>query len=247
MKNKGAVSIEAAVAFPLFLFTMLALIYMTEIYTVKGVVYEGVIETAEYMAEYAYLTDCFEEAEVMDYPMAMLRFQEYADSKALLEKFIVGGSNGVSFLGSQFPDDEGYIDIYATYYIRVNAPIVGHFKKRVTEHIRQRAYLGDVYRTGSDEDENDGRYVYVAENGEVYHESRSCTYLMPSITSSDVETAKANGYRACTYCGGEGSIVFVTEDGECYHSSRSCSRLRRTVSRVKLSDTELPPCSKCSE
>ena len=81
MNNKGAVSIEAAVAFPLFLFTMLALIFMTEIYTVKGVVYEGVIETAEYMAEYAYLTDCFEEAEIMDYPMAMLRFQEYADSK----------------------------------------------------------------------------------------------------------------------------------------------------------------------
>ena len=53
MNNKGAVSIEAAVAFPLFLFTMLALIFMTEIYTVKGVVYEGVIETAEYMAEYS--------------------------------------------------------------------------------------------------------------------------------------------------------------------------------------------------
>ncbi|SEP57306.1 TadE-like protein [Lachnospiraceae bacterium NE2001] len=248
MNNKGSVSIEAAVAFPLFLFTILAFIYMGEMYRVKETVYEGLIETAEYMAEYAYLTDTFEGVSVMDYPMAMLRFEQYVDNKALLEKYVVGGSLGISLIGSSFPDDEGYIDIYATYYVRLDVPIIGIFKKRIDEHIKQRAYLGSSSLLNSVESESDDKYVFVAENATVYHSSRSCTYLMPDIVSSDKASASNSGYRACEYCGGgNDSLVYITTEGECYHSSRTCSRLKRTVSRKKLSEVSLPPCSKCGD
>jgi len=248
MNNRGSASIEAAIAFPLFLFTVFAFIYMSELYRVKAVVYEGLIETTEYMAEYAYLTDSFEGVSVMDYPMAKLKFAEYVDDKALLEKYVIGGSMGVSLLGSSFPDDQGYIDIYATYYVRINAPLIGLYKKGFKEHIRQRAYLGKGAYEESDEAEETDRYVYVAENGTVYHSSRSCTYLMPDIVSSDRGSAENNHYRACEYCGGgNSSLVYITTEGECYHSSRNCSRLKRTVSRKKLSEVSLPPCSKCCE
>ena len=59
--------------------------------------------------------------------------------------------------------------------------------------------------------------------------------------------AEASGYDKCKYCSPPtNSVVFTTEEGECYHTSISCSRLKRTVSRKKLSEVDLPPCSKCS-
>ena len=89
-------------------------------------------------------------------------------------------------------------------------------------------------------------YVYVTDGGEVYHTSRGCTYLLPRITGTSYENADRAGYRPCEYCGGgTGGKVYITEEGECFHSSRSCSRLRRSVKRVKLSETSLPACSKC--
>ncbi len=248
MNNRGSASIEAAIAFPLFLFTVFAFIYMSEMYRVKAVVYEGLVETAEYMSEYAYLTDSFEGVSVMDYPMAKLRFEEYVDDKALLEQYVVGGSMGVSLIGSSFPDDQGYIDIYATYYVRINAPMIGVFKKQIKEHIKQRAYLGKGLYEASEEAKEAEGYVFVAENGTVYHSSRSCTYLLPDIISSDRTSAIGSGYRACEYCGGgDSALVYITTEGECYHSSRNCSRLKRTVSRKSLSEVSLPPCSKCCD
>lgn len=246
--NKGSASIEASIALPLYLFTMLFFVYLGTTYTVKSTVYEGCIETAEYMAEYAYLADCFDTAEKLSPVMAKARFLEYADSKALLEEYVVGGALGVSFIGSQFPDDKGFIDLKVTYFIRIKIPLIKNFNTKCTEHIRQRAYLGRRLSSESDSGKSNGadKYVYVAENGVVYHNSRSCTYLLPKITSCSKKSAQNKGYKKCKYCNPTGSgEVFITEYGDCYHSSRSCSRLKRNVERKKLSEVSLPPCSKC--
>lgn len=246
--NRGTVSVEASIALPLFLFATLFMIYVANIYTVKAAIYEAAIETTEYMAEYAYLTDTFEEADVMDYPMAMLRFRQYADSQDLIKRHVLGGMNGISFIGSKFPDDDGYIDMRITYVIRVNVPVFGNHWHICTEHIKQKAYLGRTkVESGDEEEEEKSRYVYVAENGVVYHDTRSCTYLMPNVKTVKKKKALKKGYRACKYCGaGMSDKVYITSDGDCYHSSKACSRLKRTVKRVKLSETNLPPCSKCS-
>jgi uncharacterized cysteine cluster protein YcgN (CxxCxxCC family) len=65
---------------------------------------------------------------------------------------------------------------------------------------------------------------------------------MKSLTA-----AKSSGYKACDFCGDDcGDKVYVTDYGESYHSSRSCSGLKRTVSRVKLSEVQdVGGCSRC--
>ena len=245
--NKGSASIEAAIAFPFLLFVMLAFIYMAEMSTVRAVVYEGAIETSEYMAEYAYLADCFDTAEIMDYTMATVRFWGYVDDEALLEKYIVGGRYGVTFIGSSFPDEEGYIDLWVTYYFHADIPFLNNLSKVCTEHIRQKAYLGRSPDEAGEHEQDEDRYVYVAENGTVYHDTRNCTYLLPDMHGESMEKAVSEGYTACEYCGETaGDNVIVTTDGERYHSTMSCSRLRRTVERKKLSEVDLPPCSKCA-
>ena len=244
MNNRGSASVEAALVTPLYIFLILFFIYVCQVYAVEGVIYEGAIETAEYMAEYAYLADNIDTAEIASYPMVCMKFSEYVDDSDLLEKYVVGGMAGVSFLGSSLPDDEGYIDLKINYIVKVDVPFLGSFKSHHSEHIKQRAYLGI---TGENAEVEQGEvYVYVTDGGEVYHTSRGCTHLLPRITGTSYEDANRAGYRPCEYCGGGTSgTVYITEEGECFHSSRSCSRLRRSVKRVKLSETSLPACSKC--
>lgn len=249
--NNGSVSIEASLVLPLFVFVMLFFIYIGNIYTVKAAVYEGCIETTEYMAEYAYLTDSFETAEIMDTAMAQVRFLEYVDSKALLDKYIIGGTMGVSFIGSSFPDDDGYINLKATYFVRINIPFFRNFRTKCTENIKQRAYLGrSDEETDEEKSSEDETYVYVTENGTVYHNSRNCTYLKPDIHISTVSSASTSGYSKCKYCGGSdegsGGTVYITTYGDAYHFRKNCSRLKRTVERKKKSQVHLPPCSKCA-
>ena len=251
IKNRGSVSIEASIAFPLFLFVMLFFIYIGSIYTARAVIYEGCIETSEYMAEYAYLKDSVDlDSVVLDAATAKVRFAKYADSNALLDKFIIGGKAGVSFLGSSFPDDDGFIDLKVTYYIGLDIPLFRKYRMKCTENIKQKAYIGRTAPAEETDEKADSAYVYVAENGVVYHTNRSCTYIQPDIISADLSGSIKKSYKKCRYCGGTLSSdytgeVYITSDGECYHSSKSCSRLKRTVSRRKLSEVNLPACSKC--
>ena len=249
--NKGSVSVEAAISFPIFLFTMLFFVYVCQIYRAKATIYEGCIETADYMAQYSYLSEQIAGeknliTEAAAAGMLLIRFREYVDDKALLEKYVVGGESGVCFVGSSLPDDHGYIDLQITYLVHVNIPLLGSHSHLCREHIRQRAYLG--YREPEEDinEDEDNRYVFVAKNGVVYHTSRSCTYLMPDIHSSSKTSAESSGYTPCEYCGASAEgTVYITTDGDRYHSVRNCSRLKRTVFRKKKSEVELPPCSKC--
>ena len=251
--NRGAVSIEASLILPLFLFTMLFFINAAEIYRTKAVIYEGSIEAAEYVAEYAYLGDRFLEgdgkevlSELSGHALLVIKFGEYVDDMTLLEKYVIGGKNGVSFLGSSLPDDSGYIDMKISYFLHLNIPLIGNFRHLCQEHIRQRAYLGFRGSDNEEEKAENDTFVYVAKNGVVYHTRRSCTYLLPDIHSTSRSGAVASGYSPCEYCGAaSGSSVYITPEGDRYHSSRSCSRLARTVERKKLSEINLPACSKC--
>ncbi len=103
----------------------------------------------------------------------------------------------------------------------------------------------------------DDEYIYIAENGTVYHTDIACTYLrlgIQSVGSNDVDTLRNQSggkYKACESCMGEQSaadysFVYITPYGARYHRTKDCSGLRRTVRRVLRSAVPgLPPCSKC--
>ena len=57
MRNRGSVTIEASLVFPIFLFFVMSLYHMCYSRIADNIVYEAAIETAEYMAEYAYLDE----------------------------------------------------------------------------------------------------------------------------------------------------------------------------------------------
>ena len=110
---------------------------------------------------------------------------------------------------------------------------------------RARAHSWTGYKLGSATDSNGGSMedpiVYVAENGTVYHLSRSCTHLDLSIrpiNSDRVGDARNSGggkYKRCEICGGGSGTVYITDDGDRYHSSLTCSGLKRTIYEIPLS------------
>ncbi len=117
-------------------------------------------------------------------------------------------------------------------------------------------YEGRSMVPDSDTDESQ-EYVYLAENGTVYHRSRSCVYLNPRISRILFQdlAAKRNHsggkYYSCKSCGRKNKApvyVFITAYGDSWHNSRTCPGLKRTVRRVLLSEIgNLPACSKCGK
>ncbi len=123
--------------------------------------------------------------------------------------------------------------------------------------IRARAHPWTGYKLGSGTGEEKGSMedpiVYVAENGNVYHLSRSCTHLDFKIRPADsknIDNERNNGggkYKRCEKCGGGSGTVFITDEGDRYHASLSCSGLKRTVYEIPLSQVgDKRLCSRCA-
>lgn len=120
---------------------------------------------------------------------------------------------------------------------------------------RARALTGRDKGADGDSLFDDARYVYVAENGRVYHTSSKCSHICLSIhavSQGDVgHMRNENGgrYKACEKCVGNGSraeTLYVTDDGDRFHNSLTCSGLKRTVKMVDINEVQgLGECSGC--
>jgi len=119
---------------------------------------------------------------------------------------------------------------------------------------RCRKWTGyDVLTTHTEEKEEE--YVYITDNGSVYHKNRECSHLKVSINviNKDELLFSRNDYgekyHACEKCvhGNSTGLLFVTGQGNKYHNSANCSGLKRSIRMVKLSDVNgMPGCSSCT-
>lgn len=130
-------------------------------------------------------------------------------------------------------------DVFGTLELPLESKAIMHNSK---------GYVNGLYGFESEE------YVYMTENGTVYHKSRECSHIklnIKKITSSELKHSKNSSgakYKKCSYCKPKKNDpnIYVTSDGDRYHNTLSCSGLKRTVKRVRLSSIgSIPPCSKC--
>lgn len=125
--------------------------------------------------------------------------------------------------------------------------------RAVTQQVTVRGwsgYTGESFNEGVQEE-----LVYVTPEGDVFHRSRDCTYLLLSVRTAssekldEIRNLSGGRYRPCEYCVGNGrprGTIYITDYGTSYHNTRSCQGLKRTVMRVPLSRTGgLPGCSRC--
>ncbi len=238
--NKGSATIEATLGLPIFIFAVLLLFHGIRLRMAEAIVYEAAAETVEYMAELSYIAEC-------SYIIPETRIKLYIDDEKLIDTYIEGGTSGISFAGSTYLDEEGYVCLKVSYELKVKLPVLGDFGGKRTYEIRQKAYKGDEKNTAEETVSQDDIYVFVTDNKEAYHMSRDCSHLNLSITPYTKAKAKKQGYTACEFCGDEaGDSVLVTKHGDRYHGRVDCLGIKRTVYRVKKSQVEdLGGCGRC--
>lgn len=254
--EKGSASVEASIVLPLFVMLMYTVISIAGCLMAKAAVYEGLHETAAYLAEYSYLYEEAGGAGLSDGGLlqdgitalaADEKLDEFTDNQDLVEQYVSGGMSGLNIVRAELADDD-YIYIELEYELSVKVPLFGDMGMSCEEKIRQRAYLG--YDRSSDSD-SDGEYVFVTDTGGVYHTSRDCYHISLTIIAAD-ETMMADdeysGLTECRLCAGYKGTgrLYVTAEGDRYHYYLGCSGLKRTVYRVKKDEhPELGACSEC--
>ena len=143
------------------------------------------------------------------------------------------------------------IDFIYPYQANPFVAMVGFEEFTMFSRMRTRAWTGFDNESASEVESEE--IVYVTQYGEVYHRSKSCSYLKVSIRGvslaliEELRNAEGACYYACEKCGSNCmNTVFVTAYGNRYHSTLQCSGLKRTIQEIPLSQVgEKEACKKC--
>lgn len=254
LMKKGSITVEAAFVLPVFLFGILGLLYIIQILSLQTSIQSALKDTANTASLYGY----FNEEGKSSLGLQAAFELHMADKR--VNKFCVQGGI-ISLLGSCYEGDD--INIIADYRIRLPLPLLNLSSFRVTQSFKTRKFVGyDRREKGANsslegDKEKRDRYVYVAENGTVYHETKECSHLKLSIKETtriqimELRNEAGGRYKACNLCAKTEAVnnktLFVTTDGNKYHLSAACTGLKRTIRKVLLSSvSSFKGCSRCS-
>lgn len=244
---KGIISIEAALALPVFLFAILSLITVIEVHSVRVKMHYAILNAGKEAAV------CMVKVPVLNAGKLKNDIVNDIGSKRLANSFIKGGASGIHCYESYYSPLTGEINLRVKYSIKLPFPEFTNLKKTIVEKEKIRAWTG-YYKVVTDPEEDE--IVYITKHGTVYHTNHNCTYLKPAIhyvPYNKIKFIRNNSgmrYKKCEKCARGKSVsgVYVTENGEKYHNSLKCSGLKRTVYAVKKSEVEgKGECSKCSQ
>lgn len=276
--SKASMTVEAAVVLPIFLFFVLSMGNAIEMIRLHSKLELAMWNVGNEVAVYGYAMqdgasgsdggtterDGTSEqgktgSDSYDIPAGLLslaytrsRVEELLGTEYLDASPLSKGADGLNFWETNLQEN-GQFDLVVTYEVSPDAGLLDVWRFRMAN--RYYGHLWNGYDLSSVAQEGQQGWVYVAENGEVYHEDRNCTHLQLSIREVSLAQAltarneDGERYEACSVCGGEadGECVYITQSGDCYHSSRQCSGLKRTIYTIPRGEIDdYRPCSRCS-
>lgn len=240
--DRGAFTVEAALAVPIFFFAVLAFLYLLQWQQAYEQIEYGLVETARESSQYAYMVqDDTGQAGSGIYLHTL--FGQYCSIR------------DVSLGASSYLDKEDEINIIADYKFVFPVPILHMKPISMRQQIVSRGFTGRSM-LGEDKEEQGEEVVYVTENGRVYHTNRMCTHLQLKIQSvymasvKNMRNTSGGKYKACERCVGENidgrTSVYVADYGDRYHIRRDCSGLKRTIYEKTMKEVQgMPKCKKC--
>lgn len=267
-KVRASMTVEASILLPLFLFFFLNLGSAIELVRLHGnmelglcsvgrqlSIYGGMLVDAETKGEetnapwWAELGDM-----ALSYTYIRETLIEYVGEEYLNSAPILNGAEGLNLLESELVGADDCIDIVVTYQVKPFGGLLSFKPFRMAN--RYYAHLWNGYAIPVDEQTKpETDFVYVTENGEVYHEDERCWHLLLHVEETSCEEAyqkrNTNGerYLPCKVCARNGLTerVFLTQDGTAIHCDRNCSGLKRTVYHISRKDAgKYRPCSNCT-
>lgn len=254
-RRAGAgMTVEAAVVMPLFLCFLLNLGCAIELIRLHGNLQLALWDTCGKMAVYGYAAGDGGLAAVFSWGYLKNSLMDDLGKDYLNHAPVKNGADGISLWnGSAFCSDDE-MDVTVTYKAVPFGSLSAFSAFFMTNRCFIRLWTGYEIAQDPEKALNEVDVVYVAENGEVYHENRNCTHLKLSvreIAASEVGNARnrdGGKYDACEKCtpGLSEQNFFITEEGNCYHASAECPGLKRTVFSVpRSSAAQYRACSRC--
>lgn len=262
--SRGSMTVEAAVVIPLLILFVLHLGSCMEMLRLHGRLEYALWQTGQELAVYgaaeaegsapdyasgdsgAIVPDLAISYLYVNSRLGQILGKDYLDSSPLTY-----GHQGLNYLSSQYLEEDECIHIVLTYQVSPQITCFPFPYFRMASRYYGRAWTGYAVGDGAEQI----TYVYVTEDGEVWHSRGDCSYLKLSIRETQAETVwmlrNANGerYHTCSRCKDQplGNTVYMTWEGNCYHMIRSCPALMRRIHAVVWRDN-MPyrPCSRCA-
>ena len=243
---QAVLTVEAAVIMPLLTYFFVTILFFFRVMQAETAVQKALDDTGRQLAVY------FAEQDNKTAGIAAAKglfVKEMSGYKGVCE-YITGGRTGVSLFQSRFEGEE--IHLQANYKIRLPLRVFWVCDFNMEQRADCRKWSGWKSTTGQ---ETGDVWVYITQNGTVYHTTKTCTHLKLSIRSVSYKTVHTlrneNGgkYYGCELCVSENlnaGQVYITNQGDCYHSDLNCSGIRRTILMVRLSEVgNRRKCSRC--
>ncbi len=262
---QAGMTLEAAIVLPLFLYFFMNLLWVIEIYRLHSTLQTALRETGFQLAVYGYAYDAImdeEEDKGLEAIVENIAFSELyirnkveklAGEKYLQNSPLTYGKAGLCYLETSVMQQDDIIDLTVGYLVSPFIEVVGFLRSGLYTRYYGRAWTGYDVQTGKETAEK--IWVYVAENGIVYHAERECTYISLSIKEvasfnvPQMHNEYGEHYRACELCvtGNGGTVCYVTDCGDCYHQSKNCSGLSRYLYQISYEEAEhkYKKCSRC--
>lgn len=256
---RGSLTVEAAVAVPLFLFVMIAVLQYGAVMGTAARFGAALSEAGKSIATASYAVKYGGDLSEVPEIAAVALTEAYAQGKVMNQTGDTSAVRNANMLLSSFLKNDNTIDLVLTYQLRSPVNIAVLPQNFFIQRARVRAWTGRAGSGGNDTSEGEEvqtEYVYVTETGTVYHDDPDCTYLNPSVRAVNADrlsTLRNRGgaiYHRCELCGeaNPAGTVYITRDGTRYHSSVSCSGLKRTVRQVSKEELgDMHACSKCGK
>lgn len=265
--GSASLTIEAAMALPLFLFAVIILMMPMKLLNDGRKVQTALEITGEELSQYVSVLKELEKGEdlnaagVNELPDGFLNGMK--EQGILLYVRMKMGRydvceylDSVSFSRSSILKDNETIDLIMDYRIRLPFPVLGLKSINMTARCCRRAWIGNTLLNNEESDYSE-EMVYVGRDSTRYHKKRTCHYLynhIKAVNKKDLESMhNINGgkYKPCSRCAGlaeEGSVVYIMPSGEKYHSNKDCTAITAYVKLVPLSEVaHLGACSYCSQ
>lgn len=245
--KRASVTMEAAIAVPLFFFAALLLTYQLEIAAIGVYVENAANSAAKIAAKEMYLLPVVNPMK-LESDMVSVIGNERMD-----RSIIEGGSGGLNCSGTYANPQSGILHVKIGYRLKLPFPTFAVPSVEVKKEFKLKSWTG--YEKNGLGDEN-SQIVYITDNAEVYHRDYHCTHLQLSVrmvSSSEVADLRNEGggkYHACEFCGGGAGIgaVYITDEGNRYHTKVNCSGLKRTIHAVAFSEVKgKGVCSRCGQ
>lgn len=262
--NRGSMTVEAAVVVPLLILFVLHLGSCMEMLRLHGKLEYALWQTGRELAVYgAVETGSNASEETLDNVSGIVselavsylyvngRIGQILGKDYLDNSPLAYGHQGLNYLASEYLEEDECINIIITYQVCPQITCFPFPYFRMTSRYYGRAWTG--FDVGGITEQK--TYVYVTEDGQVWHSRGDCSYLKLSVYEAQAETvwslrnAQGERYRPCSRCGdrSQGGTVYLTQEGNRYHSVRSCpSLLRRIHAVVWREDLPHRPCSRCA-